>query len=76
MNLDISYQLEFDRVLQPEKALKFLEEAFSPSEDQAEQGADQNEDLVEHGWVGPLDRSVDIILPSNNSIFLHLKPNN
>lgn len=25
------------------------EEAVSPSEDQAEQGADQNEDLVEHG---------------------------
>lgn len=35
----------------------------SPSEDQAEQGADQNEDLVEHGRVGPLDGSVDVILP-------------
>lgn len=28
---------------------KILEDAVSPSEDQAEQGADQNEDLVEHG---------------------------
>lgn len=28
---------------------KILEGAVSPSEDQAEKGADQNEDLVEHG---------------------------
>lgn len=38
-------------------------EAGSPSEDEAEQGADQNEDLVKHGRVGPLDRSMDIVLP-------------
>ena len=44
-----------------------VEEAASPSEDQAEQGADENEDLVEHGRVGPLDCSVDVILPDNNS---------
>ena len=46
---------------------KILEEPVSPSEDQAEQGADENEDLVEHGWVGPLDCSVDVILPNNDS---------
>ena len=39
-----------------------MEEAASPSEHQAEQGADENKDLVEHGWVGPLDGSVHIIL--------------
>lgn len=39
-----------------------------PCEDQAQQCADQNEDLVEHGWVGPLDCSVDIILPNSESV--------
>lgn len=35
----------------------------SPGEDQAEQRADENENLVEHGRVGPLDHPVDVILP-------------
>lgn len=44
--------------------------AASPCEDQAEQGADQNEDLVEHGWVCPLDRSVDVILPTTTHFYI------
>ena len=45
-----------------------LPEAFrtadvhSPSENQTEQGADEDEHLVEHGRVRPLDGTMEIIL--------------
>lgn len=35
---------------------------LSPGEDEAEQGADENEHLVEHGRVCSLNRSVQVIL--------------
>lgn len=35
---------------------------YSPSENQTQQGADEDEHLVEHGRVGPLDGTVEIIL--------------
>lgn len=44
---------------------KIKTKSGSPSKDQAEQGADQNEHLVEHGRVGPLDGPVDVILPDD-----------
>lgn len=37
-------------------------EHSSPGEDQTEQGADEDEHLVEHGRVGTLDGTVKIIL--------------
>lgn len=33
-----------------------------PSEDQTKKGADKYEDLVEHGRVGPLDGTMEIVL--------------
>lgn len=38
------------------------ENVLSPSEHQTQQGADEDEHLVEHGRVGPLDGSMEIIL--------------
>lgn len=35
-----------------------------PSEDQTQQRADEDEHLVEHGRVGPLDGAVEVVLPT------------
>lgn len=35
---------------------------YSPSENQTQQGADENEHLVEHSRMGPLDGPVEVIL--------------
>lgn len=43
-------------------------EVHSPSENQTEQGADEDEDLVEHGGVGPLDGTMEVILDKRNII--------
>lgn len=45
----------------------------SPGEDEAEQGADENEDLVEHGRVRPLNCSVDIVLHQNDYIQIYIQ---
>lgn len=49
-----------------------LEKSASPGEDEAEQGADENEDLVEHGRVRPLDCSVDVILHQNEKSIISM----
>lgn len=35
---------------------------YSPGENKTQQCADKNEDLVEHGRMGPLDGPVEVIL--------------
>lgn len=35
-----------------------------PGKDQTEQRADEDEHLVEHGRVGPLDGTVEVVLPA------------
>lgn len=35
---------------------------YSPGENETQQGADENEHLVEHSRMGPLDGPVEVIL--------------
>lgn len=39
-----------------------------PGEDQTHQGADEDEHLVEHGRVGPLDGTVEVILQAGEPV--------
>lgn len=39
-----------------------IADVHSPCENQTQQGADEDEHLIEHGRVGPLDGTVEIIL--------------
>lgn len=47
------------------------EDVALPSKDEAQQGANENDDLVEHGRVCPLDCSVNIILHHNEKHYMN-----
>lgn len=47
----------------------------SPSEDETQEGADEDEHLVEHGRLGPLDGTVQVILGEDGGVVREAVPN-